>query len=162
MNTINSKFIERGSTLFLKTVLIFLGLGTLALCFWIMFLIMTSTSLGGYKYILIGVSLSFIPFLYIFYQSYRLLIYIDKNLSLTDASVIALKKIMISAFIISAMYLLGSPFVFAVAEEDDAPGVVLINLILIVVPFIVGVFSAILQKLLINAISYKSENELTI
>lgn len=162
MKTLNSKFIERGSTLFLKIILLFLVLGTLSIGGWFVYLVATSSFLGDYKFILMGVSISLIPFLYIFYQSYRLLIFIDKNLSLTNSSVNALKIIMNCAFIISALYLIGSPFVFKVADKDDAPGVVLINLIMIVIPFAVGVFSAILQKLLINAISYKSENELTI
>jgi hypothetical protein len=60
------------------------------------------------------------------------------------------------------MYLIGSPFIFNVAQQDDAPGVVLINIILLLGSFSVGVFTYILQKLLINAIEYKSENELTI
>ena len=51
---------------------------------------------------------------------------------------------------------------FVVAEKDDAPGVVALNILLIIGPFTVGVFSSILQKLLINAIDYKSETELTI
>jgi hypothetical protein len=40
--------------------------------------------------------------------------------------------------------------------------VVLINLIFIIGSFSVGVFGYILQKLLINAIRYKSENDLTV
>ena len=53
-------------------------------------------------------------------------------------------------------------YVFIVAEKDDAPGLVAINILLIIGPFTVGVFASILQKLLINAIDYKSETELTI
>lgn len=59
-------------------------------------------------------------------------------------------------------FLVGLPYVFIVAEKDDAPGVVILNLLLIIGPFTVGVFASILQKLLINAIEYKSETELTI
>jgi hypothetical protein len=51
---------------------------------------------------------------------------------------------------------------FTVAEKDDAPGVVALNILLIIGPFTVGVFASILQKLLINAIDYKSETGLTI
>jgi hypothetical protein len=109
-----------------------------------------------------GLVISAIPLFYIFYQAYNLLNNIDNNLSLTDSSVNSLRIIKVCSFIISLMYLIGSPFIFNVAQQDDAPGVVLINIILIMGPFSVGVFTYILQKLLINAIGYKSENELTI
>lgn len=162
MNTQKFKALERSSTLFLKFILLVFSIGVLILCGFILFQISQSNSLGYYRPILIGVVISTIPLLYIFFQAFHLLNNIDKNLSLTDSSVNSLRIIKICSFLISLMYLIGSPFIFNVAERDDAPGVVLINLILIIGPFSVGVFSYILQKLLINAIGYKSENELTI
>lgn len=162
MNTQNFKVLEKSSTLFLKLVLLFLSVGALILCGLLLYQITRQGSLGGYRPILIGVVISAIPFLYIFYQAFQLLNLIDKNLSLSDSSVSSLRKIKVSSFLISFMYLIGSPYIFVVADHDDAPGVVLLNLILIVGPFTVGVFAFILQKLLINAIGYKSENELTI
>ncbi len=87
---------------------------------------------------------------------------IDNNLSLTHHSVHALKNIKRTSLFISLFYLIGAPYVFMVAEKDDAPGVVALNLLLIIGPFTVGVFASILQKLLINAIRYKSEIDLTI
>ena len=152
----------RGSTLFLKLTLLFLSIGVLFLCAYIFFILFASTITLDYKEILVGVFLTTIPLLHIFQQSYKLLILIDKNSSLTYESVKSLKNITSSSFIISGMYLLGSPFIYLVAEKDDAPGLIIVNLVFIMVPFVVGVFSTILQKLLINAISYKSETELTI
>ena len=162
MTTPNVKVLERSSTLFLKLILLVLSLAVLTLCGFLLYQIIQSDSLGDYQPILIGVLISTIPFLYVFYQAYNLLNNIDANLSLTDSSVNSLRIIKVCSFIISLMYLIGSPFIFYVAQQDDAPGVVLINIILIMGPFSVGVFTYILQKLLINAIGYKSENELTI
>jgi hypothetical protein len=162
MNFQNFKALEKSSTLYLKFILLVFGIGVLILCGFILFQISQSDSLGYYRPILIGVVISTIPLLYIFFQAFHLLNNIDKNLSLTSSSVNSLRIIKICSFLISLMYLIGSPFIFNVAERDDAPGVVLINLILIIGPFSVGVFSNILQKLLINAIGYKSENDLTI
>ena len=162
MTTPNVKVLERSSTLFLKLILLVLSLAVLTLCGFLLYQIIQSDSLGDYQPILIGVLISTIPFLYVFYQAYNLLNNIDNNLSLTDSSVNSLRIIKVCSFIISLMYLIGSPFIFYVAQQDDAPGVVLINIILIMGPFSVGVFTYILQKLLINAIGYKSENELTI
>lgn len=162
MATPNVKVLERSSTLFLKLILLVLSLAVLTFCGFLLYQITQSDSLGDYQPILIGVLISTIPFLYVFYQAYNLLNNIDANLSLTDSSVNSLRIIKVCSFIISLMYLMGSPFIFNVAQQDDAPGVVLINIILIMGPFSVGVFTYILQKLLINAIGYKSENELTI
>lgn len=162
MNVQNFKSPEKSSTLFLKLILLVLSLAVLAICGFLLNQITQSDSLGNYRPILIGVVVSAFPLLYIFYQAYNLLNNIDANLSLTDSSVNSLRIIKICSFLISLLYLIGSPFIFYVAEQDDAPGVVLINLIFIMGPFAVGVFTYILQKLLINAIGYKSENELTI
>lgn len=162
MATPNVKVLERSSTLFLKLILLVLSLAVLTFCGFLLYQITQSDSLGDYQPILIGVLISTIPFLYVFYQAYNLLNNIDANLSLTDSSVNSLRIIKVCSFLISLMYLMGSPFIFNVAQQDDAPGFVLINIILIMGPFSVGVFTYILQKLLINAIGYKSENELTI
>jgi ABC-type multidrug transport system fused ATPase/permease subunit len=158
----NFKSLERSSTLFLRLILLVLSIGVLFLCGFLLYQIIQSDSLGYYRPILMGLVISTIPLLYIFYQAYNLLNNIDNNLSLTDSSVNSLRIIKVCSFLISSMYLIGSPFIFNVAQRDDAPGVVLINIILIMGPFSVGVFTYILQKLLINAIGYKSENELTI
>lgn len=162
MNSQNFKSLEKSSTLFLRLVLLVFSIGVLVLCGFLLYQIIQSDSLGYYRPILIGVVISTIPLLFVFYQAFLLLNNIDNNLSLNDSSVNSLRKIKVSSFLISLMYLIGSPFIFNVAQQDDAPGVVLINIILLLGSFSVGVFTYILQKLLINAIEYKSENELTI
>lgn len=47
-------------------------------------------------------------------------------------------------------------------EVDDAPGVILMGLLLAAVPFIAAVFAAVLLKLFRNGLNIKSENDLTI
>ncbi len=156
------KSLERSSTLFLRLVLLVFSIGVLVLCGFLLYQITQSDSLGYYRPILIGVVLSTIPLLYVFYQAFLLLNNIDNNLSLSESSVNSLRIIKVCSFLISLLYLIGSPFIFTIAQRDDAPGVVLIDIILLLGSFSVGVFTYILQKLLINAIGYKSENELTI
>lgn len=158
----DSRTLEKGSTLFLRAVLLLFSLAAISLCVLFWYFILTAESLGGYQPILVGATFTTFPFLYIFYQSNRLLRFIERNQSLTNDTVRALRHITISSFVISGMYIFGAPFIYTVAERDDAPGVILINLILIAAPLIVGVFSWILQKLLLNAIGYKAENDLTI
>jgi len=54
------------------------------------------------------------------------------------------------------------PLFYQIADEEDAPGVIVIGLIIPCVSFVVAVFAAVLQKLLRNAVDMKSENDLTV
>ena len=65
---------------------------------------------------------SAIPFYTALYQSFNLLTYIDKNQAFSQMSVEALKKIKNCAIAISGLYVVALPFVYIMAEVDDAPG----------------------------------------
>jgi hypothetical protein len=54
------------------------------------------------------------------------------------------------------------PYIFYVADRDDAPGVSVIGFIIIFASFVIAVFAAVLERLLQNAIEIKSENDLTV
>ena len=152
---------KQGSTLFLKSVIYLIGLVVLGLC-----VIVGGVSLSGnagiYLPILIGIFITAIPFFYALYQGLQLLSYIDKNTAFSDASVKSINTIKYCAFTISTVYAAGMPFIIYVAEKDDAPGAVVIGLIIMFAFLVTGVFAAVLEKLLQNAIDIKSENDLTI
>lgn len=162
MSTTQFKFIAKGSTYILKAVVIGLGILALALGVFLVYISLTSDDVGGYRPILLGMVLTLIPFYIGLYQSFRLLNYIERKLAFSTQSVKALKKIKWCALVISLFFALCMPYIYYVAEKDDAPGGILIGLILIVAPFVMAVFAAILQELLQNAIDIQSENELTI
>jgi biotin transporter BioY len=103
-----------------------------------------------------------IPFYFALYQAFKLLIYIDKNTAFSELSVKALKNIKYCAIAISILYVLGMPLFYLIAELDDAPGIILIGMVIIFASMVVAVFAAVLQKLLKNAIDIKSENDLTV
>lgn len=54
------------------------------------------------------------------------------------------------------------PLFYLMAEADDAPGIIVIGLVMIFASMVIGVFAAVLQKLLKEAIDIKSENDLTV
>lgn len=54
------------------------------------------------------------------------------------------------------------PLFYLIAEADDAPGIILIGMLLIFAALVIAVFAAVLQKLLQEAIHIKSENDLTV
>lgn len=106
--------------------------------------------------------ISSIPFFIGLYQGFNLLGYIDKNIAFSELSVKALRTIKYCAFIICIMLAGAMKWIFAFAHDDDAPGVVLIGIVIIFASFVVGTFAAVLQKLLQNAAELKSENDLTV
>lgn len=153
---------KKGSTLFLKVVVVLFGLLIAGLCLVGLPLAISSDNTGMYRPLLIGMYFPAIPFFLALYQALKLLSYIDANTAFSEQSVKALKLIKYCGMIISAMYALGMPYIFYVADLDDAPGVVLISLVFTFTPLVVAVFAAVLQKLLQSAIDIKSENDLTV
>lgn len=77
-------------------------------------------------------------------------------------SVKALSHIKKDAIIISILYVLMMPFIFLLAQSDDAPGLILFGMIPIFASIVIAVFAAVLQRLLQQAIDIKSENDLTV
>ena len=145
-------------TLFLKVVVILIGIPVLALC------IVWLPGFANYLHypILIGVYATAISFFFALYQAIKLLSYIDKNKAFSELSVNALKYIKYCAITISIIYAVLAPFLIPIADADDAPGLVGIPIIIIFASSVVAVFAAVLQKLLKNAIDIKSDNDLTI
>lgn len=162
---------KRSSTLFLRAAVIFIGIPVLALCLFLLPQIANEANEAAQRgsdvaYVVYGILMvmyvSAVPFYFALYQSFNLLSYIDKNLAFSVLSVRALKKIKNCALIISGLYLAGLPMVFVLAQVDDAPGLVLIGMVLIFAPLVIAVFAAVLQRLLQEAIEIKSENDLIV
>jgi hypothetical protein len=152
---------ERGSTLFLRLAIIVIGLAVLAICVLALIPNLFRDN-GGYSLLLIGMNLAAIPFLIGLYQGWRLLGFIDKNTAFSKASVAALGVIKYCAIIIGVIYVANLPWIYHLSQQTDAPGLMVIGLILTGGPLVVAVFAAVLQKLLRNAIRLKSENDLTV
>lgn len=153
-------------TFFLKLAVFLIGIPIFILCIFVLPWMANEAAgtkiAGGLYPALIGMYLSAIPFYLALYQAFRLLVYIDKNNAFSELSVRALKNIKKCAITISTLYLFVMPFFYLIAEEDDAPGIILIGLIIIFASAVVAVFAAVLQKLLKKAIEIKSENDLTV
>lgn len=152
-------------TLFLKIAVILIGIPVLALCIGLPWI--TNEVADHYpaylQYpLLTGMYMAAIPFFVALYQALRLLNFIDKNEAFSELSVRALKKIKYCAAAISILYVAVMPLFYLVAQEDDAPGIILIGLVITFASVVIAVFAALLQKLLKNAIDIKSENDLTV
>lgn len=139
-----------------------IGLVVLTLCALSLRVAISGEDAGGYRPILLGMYVSAIPFFVALHQTLKLLNYIDRNKAFSSVSVMALKYIKYCAVTISALYAAGMPYIYLVAEKDDAPGVIVIGLVIGGASFVIATFAAVLQKLLQNAADIKSENDLTV
>ena len=155
-------------TRFLNVVVFLLGFPVLALC---IFLVPEIANYAAelfpdwayMKYLVfIDLYATAIPFYFALYQAFKLLSYIDKNTAFSELSVKALKNIKNCAITISILYVASMPLFYLMAEVDDAPGIILIGMVMIFASMVVAVFAAVLQKLLKNAIDIKSEYDLTV
>jgi hypothetical protein len=154
---------KQGSTLFLKVVIYLIGLVVLGLCVVFVGNIIGGEGHGGmYLPILLSLLLTAIPFFYALYQGLNLLSYIDKNIAFSESSVQALKTAKYCHGLVCVLYALMMPYVIYVAEKDDAPGAVAIALVIMFGFFVTCVFTAVVEKLVQNALDIKSENDLTV
>ena len=143
-----------------------MGVPILVLCIFGLFWLAKNPANPAYAHILypiiLGIYLSAIPFYTVLYKAFRLLSYIDKNIAFSELSVKALKHIKYCAIIISTLYVIIMPFVYLLADKDDAPGLILISAFPVFASAVIAVFAAVLQKLLKKALDIKTDNDLTI
>lgn len=155
---------KKGSTLILKAVIVLMGLIVLALCLFALPGAIRAEFRGDFDYgpIFVGLYVPAIPFFIALHQGFTLLTLIDRNKAFSKATVKAFKTIKYCALIISGLYAAGMPYVFYVADRDDAPGVVALGLVVIGASFVIATAAAVFQQLLQSAVDLKSENDLTV
>ena len=156
---------NRGSTAFLRVAVIIIGIPILALCIFLLpqiAMVATDQARQGATLAYVVFGILFIMYVTALYQALTLLKFIDEDEAFSQISVIALRKIKRCAIIISGLYILALPLIYVVAEWDDAPGLILIGMVIVGASAVVAVFAAVLQKLLQEAIRIKSENDLTV
>lgn len=154
------------STIFLKAAVILLGLPVLSMGIMGLFLLVNYPASPDFAPILypiiIGLYLSMIPYFIALYQSIKLIDSIDKDVSFSELSNQSLNKIKWCAMAISGLYVLILPFVYYLAEIDDAPGLILMGLVPIFASLVITVFAAVLQRIFKEALDIKSQNDLTV
>jgi hypothetical protein len=160
--------VKRGSTFLLRAAILGMGTVVLALCAYVLPAIhrewgLQYPDITYLKYpVLLGLSVTALAFFLALSQALKLLDYIDKNKAFSRRSIKALGSIKYCALVISSLYAAALPLVYYTAQADDAPGLVVIGLFFTFAPFVVAVFAAVVQRLLRDVITIKSENDLTV
>ncbi|MEG0076334.1 DUF2975 domain-containing protein [Anaerorhabdus sp.] len=103
-----------------------------------------------------------IPFYFALYKFMVLLNLIDQGNAFSVESVKILNIIKKCAILITILYLFILPLVYIVADIEDAPGLLLILGCFSMVPFVIGIFAGVLEKLLDQAVQIKAENDLVV
>lgn len=156
------------STVFLRIVIVIVGLVVLSLCVFAFPQIgegwtaeFPEEPKSGY-WVMASLFAAAVPFFVALYFGLKLLSYIDLNKAFSEDSVRVLQKIMYCAVAMSIALMTYMPAAYHFAEIDDAPGVIIFAFAFACGPLVVAVFAAVLKKLLQNAIDFKNENDLTV
>ncbi|CAM4182879.1 DUF2975 domain-containing protein [Saccharibacillus endophyticus] len=159
---------ERGTTLFLKAAVVLIGLPILAIYIFVV------PNIGNFAaelypeytsiriWVWIDLYATAIPFYFALVQAFKLLVHIEHKRAFSDLAVQALKKIKYCGIGVGGLFAIGMPLFYLMAERDDAPGIIVIGMVIIFACLVIAVFAAVLQKLLQEAIAIQLENELTV
>lgn len=110
--------------------------------------------------LLAGIYVTLMPFLFAIIEGLRLSRRVALNDAFSGKSVQHLKHIKYSAFVISALYLVGTLILSRMV--DISPGIGLLAIIIMLASLMLGLISGILEELLRKALEIKEENDLTV
>lgn len=159
--------IKKGSTSFLKFVIFIVALLSAAILLWFPHLEGRNDNATLFQIYFTDPFLAYIylastPYFVALYQAFQLLGLIELNQAFSMASVTKLRNIKRCAFAIIFFGVGCTPFFLQAAQAEDAPGFMVIELVIIVAAITVATFAAVLQKLLQSAADLQEENELTV
>lgn len=100
--------------------------------------------------IMISVYFISVPYSYAFYITYKLLCLIEKREFFTKESEANLTKINKLAYLAAVFFTIDLPFVYILADMDDAPGLVMVGLFLTIFSLAIGVFASVLKKVVVE------------
>ena len=157
---------RRGSTLFLKAVIVLIAVVALAV------LIRFPQTEGraanldlihiyADPLILYGYVAS-IPFFVALYQAFKLLGYADNDQVFSQSAVRAVRNIKYCAIMISGFIFLAILYIRLFVHGDDPAGPTGLGIIAIFACIVVATGAAVVERLLQNAVDIKSENDLTV
>ncbi|MBC7960242.1 MAG: DUF2975 domain-containing protein [Vallitaleaceae bacterium] len=148
--------------LFLKIVVFLAAIPVLGMCVYVFpeiaeFFAELNPTLDYLQFpFLMGFYATAVAFFFALFQTFKLLMLIDKNQAFSESSAKALTMIKYSAITIGALYVLFMPLIYLMAEVDDAPGMILIGMAIIMGCITVAVFADVLKKLVKNNLGVKS------
>lgn len=157
---------KRGSTLFLKVVILLIAVVALALLLWFpqtegRAAHLDLISIYADPFILYGY-LAAIPFFAALYQSVKLLGYVDTNQVFSPPAVKAVRIIKYCALATGGFIVLGMLAIRVFANGDDPAGPTALGIVATFAAIVIATGAAVFERLLQNGVDLKSENDLTV
>jgi hypothetical protein len=157
---------ERGSILFLKAVLLFVGIGALALMLWephiegrnthaTLFEIYFKDPFLAYAYV------ASIPFFVALYQAFKVLGYVGHSTVFSTAAVRALRIMKYCAIAIIGFVAVSVLFMVQ-GDPDDRPAGVFMRILITFPSIVIATAIAVVERVLQHGVDIKSENDLTV
>lgn len=157
---------NRTSTIFLRVIILLIGIGTLAFLLWephiegknihsTLFEIYFKDPFLAFAYI------ASIPFFVTLNQAFKLLGYIGQDKAFSQVSIQALRRIRYCTFASVGFIVIGEVIVM-LSNSDDRPPVVLIGLIATLIFVSIAAAADVFEKLLQTPVEMKSKNDPTV
>ncbi len=163
-----SSIAHKSSTLFLRLTAMTVAIAVAALCAFLLPDIAKSAEAEypGYGYaaqlIVAAMYLAAVPFFFGIFKGWKVLDAIDAGRVFSKRVVSLLKSIASYAGFISIVFAFTLPLFYVWADNDDAPGLMVIGLFLVGMPLIISAAIGLIARLLHEAVTIKSENDLTV
>ena len=158
--------LKRGSTLFLKVVILLIAIGVLAAMIRFPQTEGRATNLDLISIytdpLIIYGYIASIPFFVGLYQAFKLLNFIDANRAFSQGAVNTLKNMKFASLSLIVFIALAELYIRFFAHGDDPAGPTALGILASFAAIVIATAAAVFQKLLQNAVNIKSENDLTV
>jgi hypothetical protein len=157
---------KKGSTLFLKIVLLLVAIGALVGMLWFPLTEgraanLDLVSIYADPLIIYGFIAS-APFFVGLYQAFILLNLIDGNKAFSQAAVNTLKNMKFAALALIGFIVVGVLYIRFFVHGDDPAGPTMLGIIASFAAIVIATACGVFEKLLQNAVDIKKENDLTV
>ena len=157
---------KRGSTLFLKLIVVLLGIVVFAWMIVFPRLEGRATNLDLISiytdpFIIYGYVAS-IPFFVALFQALKLLGYVEKDAIFSQAAIRSVSIVKYCAVATIGFLVVAILYIRVMAQGDDPAGPTMLGLVAIFTSVVIATAVGVFQRLLQNAVDIKSENDLTV
>ena len=158
--------LKRGSTLFLKVVILLIAIGVLAGMIRFPQTEGRATNLDLISIytdpFIIYIYIASTPFFIGLYQAFKLLNFIDANKAFSQDAVNTLKNMKFASLSLIGFIALAVLYIRFFAKGDDPAGPTALGIFAAFAVAVIATAAAVFQKLLQNAVDIKLENDLTV
>lgn len=157
---------NKGSTLFLKTVIVLIGIIVLAGMVWFPQTEGRAANLDLISIytdpLILYLYVSSLPFFTGLFQAIKLLNFIDANQAFSQGAVNTLKNMKYAALSLIGFIAIALLYIRFFVQGDDSAGPIALGIVVSFTAIVIATAAGVFQKLLQHAVDLKSENDLTV